>query len=76
MACSTTRVDGDLLIAGLIIEPAQRVTFRPMDGAGVDLDIYALDAAPAISPTPGSSAKRNAAPNCSSSTRTVSSSAR
>jgi hypothetical protein len=46
MACSTTQVDGDLLIVGLIIEPAEQVAFRPLDGTDVDLDIYALVEAP------------------------------
>jgi heat shock protein HslJ len=42
MACSTARVDGDLLVVGLVIDPAQRVVFRAVGHPEVDLDTYAL----------------------------------
>jgi len=46
MACTAASVGDDRVIAGLVIEPAAKVTFRPIGGQDVDLDPHQLPEAP------------------------------
>jgi heat shock protein HslJ len=46
MACTAASIGDDRVIAGLVIEPATKVTFRPIGGQDVDLDLYQLPEAP------------------------------
>lgn len=46
MACTAASIGDDRVIAGLVIEPATKVTFRPIGGQDVDLDLHQLPEAP------------------------------
>ena len=46
MACTAASIGDDRVIAGLVIEPATKVTFRPIGGQDLDLDLYRLPEAP------------------------------
>ena len=46
MACTDASIGDDRVIAGLVIEPATKVTFRPIGGQDVDLDLHQLPEAP------------------------------
>lgn len=46
MACTADSIGDDRVIAGLVIEPATKVTFRPIGGQDVDLDLHQLPEAP------------------------------
>jgi heat shock protein HslJ len=46
MACAADSIGGDRLITGLVTEPTARVTFRPIGGQDVDLDLHQLPEAP------------------------------
>ena len=46
MACTDASIGDDRVIAGLVIEPAAKVTFRPIGGQDVDLDLHQLPEAP------------------------------
>jgi heat shock protein HslJ len=46
MACTADSIGGDRLITGLVTEPTARVTFRPIGGQDVDLDLHQLPEAP------------------------------
>jgi heat shock protein HslJ len=46
MACTTAVIGGDRVIAGLVTEPTTRVTFRPVGGHELDLDLHRLATAP------------------------------
>ena len=46
MACTAASIGGDRVIAGLVIEPATTVTFHPIGGQDVDLDLHQLPEAP------------------------------
>ena len=46
MACTAASIGGDRVIAGLVTEPTTTVTFRPVGGQAVDLDLYQLPEAP------------------------------
>lgn len=45
-ACTDASIGDDRVIAGLVIEPATKVTFRPIGGQDVDLDLHELPGAP------------------------------
>jgi len=45
-ACTDASIGDDRVIAGLVVEPATKVTFRPMGGQDVDLDLHQLPEAP------------------------------
>ena len=42
MACTAASIGGDRVIAGLVTEPTTKVTFRPIGGQDVDLDLHQL----------------------------------
>jgi heat shock protein HslJ len=46
MACTAASIGGDRVIAGLVTEPTTKVTFRPIGGQDVDLDLHQLPEAP------------------------------
>jgi heat shock protein HslJ len=46
MACAAASIGGNRVIAGLVTEPTTRVTFRPIGGEDVDLDLHRLPGAP------------------------------
>jgi heat shock protein HslJ len=46
MACTAASIGGDRVIAGLVTEPATRVTFRPIGRREVELDLHRLPEAP------------------------------
>ena len=46
MACTADSIGGDRVIAGLVTEPATKVTFRPIGRQDVDLDLHQLPEAP------------------------------
>ena len=46
MACMAASIGGDRVIAGLVTEPTRTVTFRPIGGQAVELDLYQLPEAP------------------------------